>query len=54
MYMNTKEISCKDCMIAIVNAGITELVTLESIPYHEKSLEIADFGNVTLRRFDLE
>jgi len=53
MYMNTREIACKDCMTAIVNSGIAELVTLELIPYHEMSLDIARYGKIKLRRFEL-
>lgn len=53
MYMNTLEIACKDCMTAIVNSGIAELVTLELIPYHELSLDIARYGKIKLRRFSL-
>ena len=53
MYMNTREIACKDCMTTIVNSGIVELVTLELIPYHEMSLDIARYGKIRLRRFSL-
>jgi len=53
MFMNTREIACKDCMTAIVNSGIVELVTLELIPYHEMSLDIARYGGIKLRRFEL-
>jgi dCMP deaminase len=53
MYMNTKEVACKDCMVLIVNAGIRELVTLECGVYHKMSFNIAEHGKVNLRRFDL-
>ena len=53
MYMNTKEVACKDCMTAIVNSGISTLVTLELLPYHEISLDIARYGKVKLRRFEI-
>jgi dCMP deaminase len=53
MYMNTREIACKDCMTAIVNSGLVELVTLELIPYHNLSLDIARYGRIKLRRFNL-
>ena len=53
MYMNTREIACKDCMTTIVNSGIVELVTLELISYHEMSFDIARYGKIRLRRFSL-
>lgn len=53
MYMNTKEVACKDCMVLIVNAGIHELVTLECGVYHEMSFDIAKHGKINLRRFHL-
>ena len=53
MYMNTKEVACKDCMTAIVNAGISEVVSKENKPYHQISFDIAKFGNVMLRRFEI-
>lgn len=49
LYLNTL-IPCKDCMILIVNAGITTVVPETYEPYHEMSIDIARYGNVTIRR----
>ena len=40
-------------MTAIVNAGISEVVSKENKPYHQISFDIAKFGNVKLRRFEI-
>lgn len=52
LYMNSI-IPCKDCMILLVNAGICEVVVLETDPYHKMSLGIARFGDIKIRRFEL-
>jgi deoxycytidylate deaminase len=52
LYMDT-QIPCKDCMILLVNAGICEVVVTDLTPYHEMSIDIARFGNIKLRRFEL-
>jgi dCMP deaminase len=52
LYMNCI-LPCKDCMIILVNAGIVEVVVEELIPYHKMSLDIARFGKVKLRSFEL-
>lgn len=50
LYMNSI-IPCKDCAIILVNAGITEVVIDEVVPYHQMSLEI--LKSVKVRRFEL-
>ena len=49
LYLNCL-IPCKDCMILIVNAGISTVVPETCEPYHKMSLAIAKFGNVSIRR----
>ena len=51
LYLNCL-IPCKNCMIAIVNAGITTVVPEIHKPYHEMSVAIARYGNVTIRRME--
>ena len=50
LYMNSI-IPCKDCAIILVNAGITEVVIDEAVPYHQMSLDI--LKNVNIRSFKL-
>lgn len=50
LYMNCI-IPCKDCMTALVNAGVREIVVDELTPYHEVSWKIAEYGGIKLRRF---
>ena len=50
LYMNCI-IPCKDCAIAIVNAGIKEIVIDELTPFHEMSLGILE--GIIIRRFNL-
>lgn len=52
LYLNTNY-PCKDCMTAIVNAGIDEVVASIPTPYHPISIDIAHHGNVELRGFYL-
>lgn len=52
LYMNCI-IPCKDCMVLLVNAGIVEVVVEEDIPYHAMSLDIAKYGNISIRKFEL-
>ena len=49
LYLNT-DFPCKDCMTAIVNAGIIEVVSLTGKPYHVLSFDIAKHGLVDLRK----
>ena len=49
LYLNCL-IPCKDCMILIVNAGISTVVPKTCEPYHKMSLAIARHGNVNIRR----
>jgi dCMP deaminase len=51
LYLNCL-IPCKDCMILIVNAGISMVVPEIYEPYHKMSVAIAEHGNVTIRRID--
>lgn len=50
LYMNCI-IPCKDCMIALVNAGIKEVVVTEDEFYHTMSGAIAEHGNIFIRSF---
>lgn len=50
LYMNSI-IPCKDCMIILVNAGISNIVVCDLTPYHDMSIGIAESGNIKLRRF---
>ena len=52
LYLNCL-IPCKDCMIAIVNAGISTVVPETYKPYHEMSVAIAEYGNVIVRRMEI-
>jgi dCMP deaminase len=52
LYMNT-QIPCKDCMILLVNAGICEVVVTDLTPYHKMSIDIARYGNIKMRRFQI-
>lgn len=52
IYLNTL-IPCKDCMILLVNAGISEIVVEEYKWYHELSADISTYGGIHIRRFDL-
>lgn len=52
LLLNFK-IPCKDCMVDLVNAGIVEVVVDDPTPYHEISLEIAKYGKIKIRRFQL-
>uniref|UniRef100_A0A6M3MCY3 Putative CMP/dCMP deaminase zinc-binding n=1 Tax=viral metagenome TaxID=1070528 RepID=A0A6M3MCY3_9ZZZZ len=52
LYLN-QTTPCKDCMILLVNAGITEVVAETSILYHELSKQIAEHGKIKIRKFDL-
>jgi hypothetical protein len=38
-------------MTTIVNAGISEVIASIPEPYHQKSIDIAMFGGVSLRGF---
>ena len=49
LYLNT-DIPCKDCMNAIVNAGIIKVISLTYKVYHRESIEIASYGKVKLRK----
>lgn len=53
LYMNCI-IPCKDCMIALVNAGIKEVVVTEAEFYHTMSRAIAEHGNILVREFSHE
>lgn len=53
LYLNTL-IPCKDCMILLVNAGISEVVVEEEEFYHEMSQQIALQGGILIRRFTHE
>jgi dCMP deaminase len=52
LYMNT-QIPCKDCMILLVNAGICEVVITDLTPYSNMSIDIAKYGNIQIRRFEI-
>jgi len=52
LYMNCV-IPCKDCMVLLVNAGISEIVADDIKLYHEMSAEIASIGRIGIRRFRL-
>lgn len=47
LYLNT-DFPCKECMAAIVNAGINTVVSTTGKFYHKESREIAKHGRVTL------
>lgn len=53
LYMNCI-IPCKDCMIALVNAGIKEVVIIKADFYHTMSEAIAKHGNILIREFSHE
>jgi dCMP deaminase len=53
LYMNCI-IPCKDCMIALVNAGIKEVVITKGEFYHTMSEAIAEHGNILVREFSHE
>lgn len=52
LYMNCI-IPCKDCAVAIVNAGITEVVVEDIVPYDDMSIEIFKHGKVKVRRLKI-
>jgi len=52
LYMNCI-IPCKDCMNALVNAGVKEAVLDDVTPYHKISVDIAKSAGLKLRRFNL-
>jgi dCMP deaminase len=53
MYMNCP-ISCKDCMIEIINAGISEIVCTKLEFYDEAGKYISKESNLKIRQFILE
>lgn len=52
LYMNFA-LPCKDCATALVNAGIIEIVVIDTKPYHEMSIEIFKHAGVKTREFIL-
>ena len=52
LYMNSI-VPCKDCMILLVNAGITEVVIEKYEWYHEMSADISIYGGIKIREFEL-
>lgn len=52
LYMST-QCPCKECMGLIVNAGLSEVVVTDLRPYHRLSLDIAQYGKVRIRRFEI-
>ena len=51
LYMNT-QCPCKDCMSLIVNAGLSNVIVTDLRPYHRWSLDIAQYGQVKIRRLE--
>jgi dCMP deaminase len=52
LYMST-QCPCKECMGLIVNAGLSEVIVTDLRPYHRLSLDIAQYGKVRIRRFEI-
>jgi len=53
LYMNYI-VPCKDCMIALVNAGIREVVVTKREFYHSMSEAIAEYGSILVRELSHE
>ena len=53
LYMNYI-VPCKDCMIALVNAGIREVVVTKREFYHSMSKAIAEYGSILVRELSHE
>ena len=53
MYMNCN-ISCKDCLTEIINAGIEEIIVLSMDHYDEASKYILKFSDLKVRLFDCD
>lgn len=53
LYLNT-QIPCKDCLIEIINAGISEVVCTEMRQYDLKSGFIMEHSDLIVRTFNSE
>jgi len=52
MYM-TCPIPCKDCLVEIINAGISEVVVTKLSLYDISSQYLCEYGNIKIREYDL-